>query len=41
MVSLGDRIPKADRHLARSLLSYSIDTLLRGDRDRLDGLCGN
>jgi glyoxylase-like metal-dependent hydrolase (beta-lactamase superfamily II) len=36
----GALIPDADRHLARSLLDYSIDSLLRADPDRLDRLCG-
>lgn len=33
-------IPEADRLLARSLLDYSIDNLLRGDPARLKAICG-
>ena len=33
-------IPEADRQLARSLLDYSIDNLLRGDPARLKAICG-
>lgn len=39
MRTLGDRIPESDRHLARTLLDYSIGTLLRGDPGRLAKLC--
>lgn len=34
-------IPAADLQLARSLLEYSLDQLLRGDPARLDRLCGH